>query len=44
MAIIGDVSPQRKGRLGGFSLSRAAAYTMFAAATGFTAALVFGLI
>lgn len=43
MAIIGDVSPRRV-HVRRFSLSRAAAYAMFTAATGFTAALVFGFI
>lgn len=45
MAIVGDVSPNaRRARAHALSLSRLVAYTVFTAATGFTAAVIFGLV
>lgn len=45
MAIIGDVSPTvRRSPARAFSLSRLSAYAVFAAATAFTAAVIFGLV
>jgi hypothetical protein len=44
MTIMTDMAPRaRAARLRTASLSHAAAYTVFAAATGFTMAVIFGL-